>query len=79
MEAEIYKCFIASPSDTQKEREICDEVFEQINQTLGDLHHFRVESLKWENDANPSIAKEPQDIINKKLGAVLETYDYLGW
>ena len=62
----IYKCFIASPSDVQKERDICDEVFSEINKTLGEKFKFRVESLRWEN-ASPSISTEPQAVINEQL------------
>lgn len=62
----IYKCFIASPSDTKEEREICDKVFKEINTTFGQQFNFRVESAKWEN-ASPSVGSEPQDVINKQL------------
>ncbi|MFK5969972.1 MAG: hypothetical protein QM487_07640 [Candidatus Marithrix sp.] len=63
----IYKCFIASPSDTQEERDICDKVFQEINKTQGELLGFRIESKKWENDARPSFGKNSQDVINKQL------------
>ena len=62
----IYKCFIASPSDVKEERDICDEVFNEINKTLGEKFRFRVESLRWEN-ASPSISNEPQAVINDEL------------
>ena len=63
----IYKCFIASPSDTQEEREICDQVFQEINKTQGEQFGFRIESKKWENDARPSFGESAQNIINKQL------------
>ena len=50
MEVVIYKCFIASPSDTQEERDICDKVFLEINKSLGEHLGFRIESKKWEKD-----------------------------
>jgi len=68
MNKEIFKCFIASPSDTGKEREICDKVFKEINETIGDIFSFRIESLKWENDVRPSLGKEGQAIINDQIG-----------
>ncbi len=64
---ELYKCFIASPSDTSKEREACDEVFNEINKTIGDKFKFRIESVKWEKDARPAFGKTPQDVINEQL------------
>lgn len=64
---ELYKCFIASPSDTQKEREICDEVFNEINRTIGDQFKFRIESVKWEKDSRPTFGQNPQAVINEQL------------
>ncbi|MDF7800894.1 hypothetical protein P4C99_15570, partial [Pontiellaceae bacterium B1224] len=53
METKIYTCFIASPSDTKAERDACDVVFNEINQSTGKELGFRVESLRWEQDARP--------------------------
>lgn len=55
MNIKIYKAFIASPSDTAKERDVCEKVFEEINAGLGDIYNFRLESLKWEKDVRPTI------------------------
>lgn len=67
MKANIYKCFIASPSDTQKERDLCDTVFKEINDTLGQQLNFRIESRKWENDARPSFGTDGQAVINSQI------------
>lgn len=67
MAAEIYKCFIASPSDTQPERDAIDIVLKDINQTLGEQLDFRIESRKWENDSIPSFGEDGQSIINEQL------------
>lgn len=73
MEKKIYTIFIASPSDTNLEREICDKVFEEINVGLGEIYQFRIESLKWEKDIRPSLQnKYGQSIINEQIG---EKYD----
>ena len=66
-ETKIYKCFIASPSDTKKEREICDKIFDEINSGWGNAHNFRIQSIKWEKDAVPAMGEPPQSIINKQL------------
>lgn len=69
MDKKIYKVFIASPGDTNSEREICDKVFEEINNGLGEIYHFRIESLKWEKDVRPSIQnRDGQSIINDQIG-----------
>lgn len=67
MDAKIYKCFIASPGDTSEERSICDKVFEEINKTLGQQLHFRIESKKWEENARPSFGEDGQAVINEQL------------
>lgn len=55
MDVKIFKAFIASPSDTNSEREICEKVFSEINASLGNIYNFRLESLKWEKDVRPTI------------------------
>lgn len=67
MDAKIYKCFIASPGDTSEEIAVCDKVFEEINKTLGQQLHFRIESKKWEENARPSFGEDRQDVINEQL------------
>ena len=72
MEVKIFKCFIASPSDTQAERDLCDEVFKQLNETLGQQLNFRIESKKWERDARPSFGQDGQAVITEQL---LDSYE----
>ncbi len=55
MDVKIFKAFIASPSDTNSEREICEKVFSEINASLGNIYNFRLESIKWEKDVRPTI------------------------
>jgi hypothetical protein len=67
LNAKIYKCFIASPSDTQEERDLADNVFNKLNKSLGEHLEFRIESIKWENNARPSFGSNGQDVINRQL------------
>lgn len=55
MSTKIIRAFIASPSDTNSERDICDKVFQEINSSLGTLFNFRLEPLKWEHDVRPTL------------------------
>lgn len=71
--AKVYKCFVASPSDTNYEREICDKVFLEINKAIGQAYDFRIESIKWENDTRPSFGSDSQSVINKQVG---DEYDF---
>lgn len=68
MSLKIYKCFIASPSDTNEERKICKKVFVELNRGLGIGFNFRVESLMWEDDVRSEIGNDGQSIINKQIG-----------
>ncbi|WP_062544592.1 DUF4062 domain-containing protein [Rufibacter tibetensis] len=75
MEAKIYKAFIASPSDTNRERDISEKIFNEINSGLGHIYNFRIESLKWENDVRPSIQnKDGQSIIFNQIGDEYEIF-----
>lgn len=79
MEVVIYKCFIASPSDTQEERDVCDKVFLEINKSLGELLSFRIESKKWEKDARPSFGEDGQSVINEQLLDEYQMFVGLMW
>ena len=67
MTKEIFRCFIASPGDTTPERDACDEVFEEINSGIGELHNFRIETVKWEKDTYPGFGSDLQDVVNEQL------------
>ena len=68
MNTEIFKCFIASPSDTQYERDVCETVFAEINKTIGSKFNFRLESLRWEYDTHPDFGNYSQEVVSQQLG-----------
>lgn len=68
MNIKTYSCFIASPSDTARERKICDTVFAEINKGLGHILNCRIESLKWEDDVRPGFGESGQQVINDQIG-----------
>src|SRR3989339_253792 len=75
MEIKLFKVFIASPSDTSKERDLCEKIFDEINSGLGSIYNFRIESLKWENDVRPTIKnKDVQSIIFDQIGNDFEVF-----
>lgn len=75
METKIFKAFIASPSDTKKEREVCSKVFDEINGGLGEIFNFRLEALKWETDVRPTInGKDGQSTIFDQIGNTFEVF-----
>ncbi len=66
MNTRKFKVFIGSPTDTKCEREVVDEVIDQINDTLGQEKNILVEAFKWEKNVIPDIGNTPQDVINKQ-------------
>ena len=67
-----YLKIIASPSDTSKERDLCNKVFDEINAGLGEIYNFRIEPLKWETDVRPTInGKDGQSTIFDQIGKYL--------
>lgn len=79
MNKKIYKCFIASPSDTTEERKVCDKVFNEINQGIGEHHNFRIESKKWENNTHPSFGSDGQAVINSQIGDDYDIFIGIMW
>jgi hypothetical protein len=74
MTTKIYRCLIASPSDTKEERIICEKVFIEINNTIGERFDFRLEPLKWENDTRPAFGEYSQAVINEQLGTEYQIF-----
>ena len=64
---ELIKCLIASPSDVAKERDICEEVFGELNRETGDILGFRFESVRWEKDTHAGCGDYVQDVINQQF------------
>lgn len=60
------KLFMASPSDTAKERKVFTEVVNSINRSRAENEGFYLEPVLWEKYAYPE-AENPQVIINKLL------------
>lgn len=75
MDTKIFKAFIASPSDTTMERDVCSKVFDEINDGLGEIYNFRIEPLKWETDVRPTInGQDGQSTIFDQIGNTFEVF-----
>lgn len=75
----IYKCFIGSPNDTNEERKICNKVFTEINNTIGERFDFRIESKIWEKDVFPDFGLDSQEVINRQIGFDYEIFVGIMW
>jgi len=72
MEKRVFKCLVASPGDTNGEREICIKIFNEINKSIGEQFGFIIEKRMWEYDTRPSFGEYSQAVISEQLG---DTYD----
>ena len=68
------KCFIASPGDTTEERNSCEIVFNDINNSIGKTMGFRLSSLRWEKDVYPSLGDYGQDVINTQIDGSYDVF-----
>ena len=64
---ELIKCLIASPGDVAKERDICEEVFNELNRETGEILGFRFEPVRWEKDTHAGCGDYVQDVINQQI------------
>ncbi len=63
----IYKCFISSPGDCGKEREICKIVMDEINDGLANHLGINFKTFMWENDVLPDMGRNGQEIIDEYI------------
>lgn len=63
--ATIHEVFIASPSDTNEERECVSNVISYANKVLG-TNDIYLDPIKWETDISPGLG-QPQQKINEQL------------
>jgi|TARA_R100000479_G_scaffold130736_1_gene68774 hypothetical protein len=63
----VYKCFISSPGDCEKEREICQSVINKINTGLAKHLRINFQTFMWEYDVLPDMGGNGQEIIDKYI------------
>ncbi|MCT4698223.1 DUF4062 domain-containing protein [Tenacibaculum haliotis] len=63
----IFKCFISSPGDCKIEREICEEVIQDINNGLAQHLGINFKTFMWEYDVLPDMGKNGQEIIDEYI------------
>lgn len=63
----IFKCFISSPGDCVKEREICQTVIDKINSGLANHLGINFQTFMWEYDVLPDMGQNGQEIIDEYI------------
>lgn len=75
----ILSVFVASPDDVKKERNILEDVINEINLTLSRDLKVRIELIKWETHAYPSFGKDVQDTINNQIPNDFDIFIGIMW
>ena len=65
--AKVYKVFIASPDDVQKEREIVRSVLARWNAINSESKNIVLLPVGWETHAAPEVGKTAQEYINESV------------
>ena len=68
IEATVYRCLIASPSDVTVERAAIAETIESWNARWGETRGIRIEPVRWEHASTPGASPNgPQALLNRQL------------
>jgi len=63
----IYKCFISSPNDCDREREVCRSIIERINTGLALHLGINFQPFMWEYDVFHDMGQNGQEIIDEYI------------
>jgi hypothetical protein len=61
------RVFVASPGDVQKERELLDDIIDELNRGIAADKGLVLELVRWETHAWPDIGEDAQDVINRQI------------
>ena len=75
----LLRVFVASPSDVIEERLALEQVFQQVNLMVGEKARIRLDLIKWETHAYPSIGDDPQSVINDQIGDEYDIFIGIIW
>ncbi|MDA4882014.1 hypothetical protein PGJ81_01815 [Acinetobacter baumannii] len=75
----ILNVFLASPSDVSYEREVIQNIINELNKTWSKNLNLRLELLRWETDVIPSFGEYSQGVINQQIGSDYDIFIGLLW
>lgn len=68
----VLSVFVASPDDVSEEREALEQVIRELNHLWSMSKSIRLELIRWETHAYPSVGVDAQAVINEQIG---DSYD----
>jgi hypothetical protein len=60
--------FLASPGDTEKERNLLPTVIQELNDRIGFSLDVRLDLVRWETHVIPGAGRDAQDVVNQQIG-----------
>src|SRR6185436_17075253 len=76
---EVLSIFLASPGDVEDERSRFADVIVEWNRAWSRNLGLRLELIRWEDDAYPSIGDDAQDVINGQLPQDYDLFVGIMW
>jgi anti-sigma regulatory factor (Ser/Thr protein kinase) len=58
---------VASPGDTQEERDLLDRVVTELNRGIAQERELILDLIRWETHARPGVGADAQDVINRQI------------
>jgi hypothetical protein len=66
-DAKVLEVVIASPSDVEVERDICESVLHEQNTIRSKSDNIILQPRRWESSVHSEVGKSPQDSINTQI------------
>jgi hypothetical protein len=64
----VLQVFLSSPSDVREERDLVQDIVDELNTTWRTNSNIQLNLLMWEKDARPTLVSDAQTAINTQLG-----------
>jgi len=75
----VVQVFVASPSDVKSERDILEALIAELNRTWSATLGVIFELVRWETHVRPSLAADPQAVVNAQIGDSYDVFIGILW
>lgn len=75
----VLRVFVASPDDMTEERELLESVVRELNNTWSEKLGIRLDLVRWETHAYPSVGLDAQTVINDQIGDDYDIFVGMMW
>ena len=71
--------FVASPSDVMEERNLVNEVCDELNRVWGDWLGLNLNLIRWETHIHPGVSEYSQNVINEQVNDDFDIFIAMFW